>query len=383
MAGYARQMMAVARRWIETNPDQGDPVLRLPRDPRRSSSRSEDAISRAGRVIREHADDRLLRDRLSGLVERLRGVVAQREDTLRELRAAEDDLERSLNEDLAPSHTQREATLNVDLHVDLGRWFLAWGRHGYNVLDLSSDFVAAMLLTNPRAVDLADVRLPFPGVLVTIPDGFAVSSQGSSYTKIHLTEFAGAVPSAPPAASADQEVPEVPDPPPGSPGPGEYLHVYAIAGSTCLDTLVHRRGLTWDAIDRLPDSVTDDADRVARHTICQVVLCSLAYVSAVRAALEPRDPVGRRPSRRLAEESSPRIWDVGRAIKLGPGLVRAARGGAREIAFRIQYRHVVRGHYRDQPVGPGRVNRRRIWIAPFWRGPEDGAAVVHTYKPVT
>src|SRR5690606_14798930 len=31
---------------------------------------------------------------------------------------------------------------------------------------------------------------------------------------------------------------------------------------------------------------------------------------------------------------------------------------------------VVRGDDRLQPYGPGRAKRRRIWIAPHWKGPE-------------
>jgi hypothetical protein len=33
-------------------------------------------------------------------------------------------------------------------------------------------------------------------------------------------------------------------------------------------------------------------------------------------------------------------------------------------------RRIVRGHWRNQPWGPGGSLRRLIWIAPFWKGPE-------------
>jgi hypothetical protein len=42
-------------------------------------------------------------------------------------------------------------------------------------------------------------------------------------------------------------------------------------------------------------------------------------------------------------------------------------------------RWVVRGHWRWQSYGPGRTERRRIWISPFIKGP-DGAPLVVSEK---
>jgi len=41
----------------------------------------------------------------------------------------------------------------------------------------------------------------------------------------------------------------------------------------------------------------------------------------------------------------------------------------------------VRGHYRNQVHGPGHRDRKLIWIEPFWKGPENGAKIMHTYRP--
>ena len=45
------------------------------------------------------------------------------------------------------------------------------------------------------------------------------------------------------------------------------------------------------------------------------------------------------------------------------------------------YRHqwVVGGHWRNQAHGPGRADRKKIWIAPFTKGP-DGAPMIATTK---
>lgn len=42
---------------------------------------------------------------------------------------------------------------------------------------------------------------------------------------------------------------------------------------------------------------------------------------------------------------------------------------------KVTVRTLVSGHWRNQPVGEGRKERKRIWIEPHWRGPE--------YAPIT
>jgi hypothetical protein len=69
--------------------------------------------------------------------------------------------------------------------------------------------------------------------------------------------------------------------------------------------------------------------------------------------------------------------------------MRRIEGGSREGSeshVEWQHRWVVRGHWRNQPVGPGYPGARevdgklvaRIWIAPFVKGPQDAPLVVST-----
>lgn len=37
---------------------------------------------------------------------------------------------------------------------------------------------------------------------------------------------------------------------------------------------------------------------------------------------------------------------------------------------KVTVRSLVSGHWRDQPCGKDKLDRKRIWIEPFWRGPE-------------
>lgn len=44
----------------------------------------------------------------------------------------------------------------------------------------------------------------------------------------------------------------------------------------------------------------------------------------------------------------------------------------RGSGYRLEVRQLVRGHRKHQPFGPGRSERKEIFVAPYWRGPDDG-----------
>lgn len=89
-------------------------------------------------------------------------------------------------------------------------------------------------------------------------------------------------------------------------------------------------------------------------------------VHAVTAAQETvsLNKKQRRPSPKTVADVT--VLDIRRPHRSLP----AVSGGDREPIER-NHRWEVRGHYRDQPYGPGRSLRRRKWIAEQVRGPED------------
>jgi hypothetical protein len=248
-------------------------------------------------------------------------------------------------------------------------WLLAWARDGYNVFDLSPDFVAAMLLTDPSEIDLPSLKLPFRGMLFMIPDQFAIGAEGTSYTKVHVVE------------TDDSRTFEGETSKDGEKCPA--IVIYATDTSRILSTIAPRAELSWNALEEVPeDEVTPDADKEVRKTIQRIVLGALAYATAVDRAITERFPDLSKKKKR-SDQPSIAHWTIGREIKISPELVRVARSGAREIAFQIKSRFMVRGHYRNQAHGPNHSLRTKKWIMPFWKGPEEGARLVHTYKPTT
>lgn len=406
---YVRQLIDQASEWLRQNPDPKSPFVHIPGLDKNRDRRVPDRLT----------SDQLLRYEIAAgqtpaikpHLAHLKTLVGEVADTRRTLNQHEAEFENELN---LPKPGQDKYNLDVG-HVTVGRWCLSWARSGYNTFELSPDFVAAMLLTDARALDVDLVRLPFPAILITMPDGFAIGVEGRSYTKIHVTEISASdlrvlnagdkvwqaladVPredvqdllrelqqrsfASPTSAllkrveTSKSLLPSKDDLRPSA--ISGSLHIYATDGDHVLDTLIDRKDLTWDSFDDLPDTVTDDADKIARQTLRQVVFGMLAYANAIDRSVEPRDSKPRRPSTYQRTRTTP--WTVGRTVRIDPQLVRLARSGDRASLFRLKHRFIVRGHYRNQAHGPQRSLRTSKWIEPHWKGPQDGAELVHTYK---
>jgi len=360
---YAKEMIALAADWVALNPSASG-MLKLPRSvlPIHLHTSDPQWLPKREHELANMKDPKRAEE-IREAIEKYKGLLA-------EMSASFDKLHADIEYDINTSESSGEAKYKLAEQAVTafhGRWLLAWAYSSYSVFELSNDFVAAMLLTDPRDIRFDELRAPFQGILITLPQGFIVGAEGLSYTKIHLYYV------------------------------DDGWGLYASDGVHVLDTRIgDGQALSWDLMQDIESvankatskqvaheyKVTTEADGLAIRTIRQLTFGMLAYVTAVERAVEER--LVDAPKKKRADDTDrvrQRVYDVGRTIKIDPALVRLARSGSREIAFQIKHRFMVTGHYRNQPHGPGRQERKRIWIMPFMKGPEDGAKIVHTYKP--
>jgi hypothetical protein len=69
---------------------------------------------------------------------------------------------------------------------------------------------------------------------------------------------------------------------------------------------------------------------------------------------------------------NPKSFLVGKTTPISPMLLSAAKATAlgKRSNVSVELRYVVRGHWKNQPFGKGRSQRKRLWIQPYWKGPE-------------
>jgi hypothetical protein len=133
------------------------------------------------------------------------------------------------------------------------------------------------------------------------------------------------------------------------------------------------------------DISTDRALRIIRNLV--------SWLDATGGlAAHPR-PAPPRIKRKASKERQrdidagvwPRTWIFGQDVKLRPELRRMAKEFAlvqsphKIDGWTVRVQHVVRGHWKMQAHGEARAQRKRMWIEPYWRGPEGAAAWAHLY----
>lgn len=354
---YVKHLMAAATEWLKLNPSASG-TLKAPRAELLSDGYEFDRLFTEfeQRQRNDAAKDPARSAEILEHLETVRSHYKELSDARTQIRDHEDTTELIVNDTSTSCYGKLDIGSGAVATTPLvhGRWCLAWAYAGYNVFELSNDFVAAMLLTDPYEIRFDDLRMPFPGLLITIPSGFVTGEEGLPYTKIHLSHVEGT------------------------------WNLYATDGTHVLDTTIgDEDALSWNFLKNLECENADeisDADLSALQALRQIAFGMLAYVSAVDRAVEER--TNTRPKKSAhTNEPRPRVHDVGRTVKIDPILVKYARAGERALALQLKHRFIVRGHYRNQAHGHGHRERKLIWIEPFWKGPPEGAKIMHTYRP--
>jgi hypothetical protein len=107
-----------------------------------------------------------------------------------------------------------------------------------------------------------------------------------------------------------------------------------------------------------------------------MVLGFVLYLNATNDS----ERIQTKPSSKGDPKTWPKRWVVGRQVKISKEILAAGRSESSGTSWKLEGRHVVRGHFRQQACGPNHSERKTIWIAPFMKGPEGAEAWSHVYE---
>jgi hypothetical protein len=241
----------------------------------------------------------------------------------------------SLFADGVPGHMRAAGCLDAYLELPNGvqHWAAAWHRSGFVKIDLGAKQTAAFLLTDAPE----DVRLPWDAASIVVPPGLCDpvrriwcendGPDGRVYLVSALDEAGNAFATAPDSAA-------------GKVAP-------------------------WTSHDR--------HEQLANLVRCVALAGQNGSVRKVRAGASSSV----HGSSRTYDAPVAALWRCADPIELDlrDEAARAWSGHHRKGASpTVQF--VVRGHFRDQVCGPQRTARKRIWIRPFWKGPEEARALL-------
>lgn len=164
--------------------------------------------------------------------------------------------------------------------------------------------------------------------------------------------------------------------------------VVALWGENAIE--IYDRDLGRLTILRQDTRLRDQELSEEQLAFAQFVLNLCLYIestpSSVRLSTQPdidrlsSGPLAKRTKtkERIARLKRTQAFEVGNDVVIDPKLEEALFGEGRRT-WSLNYRTLVRGHWRNQAHGEGRLQRKMLWIEPHIRG-SDGPLMTHNYS---
>jgi len=253
----------------------------------------------------------------------------------------------------------------------------AWWAHlGFPVFNLTLDFFRAVRVTDFGDSGGEPMNCPYPAYLVRFPEplkdgvmnGFVypVPSSGKSIATDHEVGTASI------QFNSRRFTLAAPYDKDGKKQDARQAYTQWPVGTT-FDAFLGDTVKSVESIDPVEKEATrvigTEMDTELTKQARRVLGNTFLYINA-NGGLPVKKTLGADVPVEREHETAPR-FRVGRPIKLGSRIRAALTNAGSGATWELDKRFIVRGHWRNQAYGPERSLRRKQWIFPFWKGPED------------
>lgn len=252
-------------------------------------------------------------------------------------------------------------------------WVTSWAEHGRPQIEVGEKLAASLALTRVPAEVAASTPLPYPAFLVRIPDGL-LTADGA---QLRAGEREDAI--------VDLSIAMV-----RQTSQDQLTVIFASRRSATLWMRVSADFGDVFGKDPTPDLPASWDGMVFENSSQDKRAIQLGLQLVFGTLLELLARGGAKPSPGIAKVGAAKgkkdAPQVPRPINVR--ILREVRSDVRQAVREFvshgtsapMVRTLVRGHWKHQPVGPQRQDRKLIQVEPYWRGPEDGPVVVRPIK---
>jgi hypothetical protein len=257
------------------------------------------------------------------------------------------------------------------LNAEMARFASVWAIHAFQRITTSHTYAAAMMCTDADAESLASIHEQWSAFIVIVPNGL-LKGKLFEFRRILVT-----------TVSNRAEMTTV-----DFSGPLESGRLTVSDDAPTIAKLLSRDD---EHHPHLPDDV-ELAKHV--HEIYRAFTMARRLVAGLLLSMQNQDAVktreverkAGRPGKREEDEPAHRIVIVGQPITVDcrdgvrqyieHGRRKGGGGGLPQVQW------MVRGHWRRQVYGVGRIGRKTIWIKPHWAG-KVGAPILSRARNVS
>lgn len=263
--------------------------------------------------------------------------------------------------------------------------YAMWHRARRHVYRVSPALVEMLRHIDPSDIPMTELRLPFPAIYIELP---RTEQYGEREFPSGTRYLAGAI------CVEDETALTISfcyvDLADGAYGANTTLLIPKEPGKTIGESvnaavLDSRKTMMFDRLEGRVDTPLQVRLQHVIHEFLSVVVYTVLYCTTegsdvARPKYGPttermrkfpnKNPTWQARHRVLAENESI-VIDVGKNLELAREMLPAGGSGTA-----LQHRVMVPGHFKQQPYGPRNSLRKRIFIAPYMKGP-DGAPIRH------
>ena len=272
-------------------------------------------------------------------------------------------------------------------------WHIRWGQYGYPTFELTDGLASGLLMTKCNGLRVSAMQPPFPSLAVMLPfPDSPLRLEGRPVKGVFLHRIRFPNKDIEPEfikahdAKAPLEVIRDLSARTTSWRPGTSIILLVKSGSQTDDIYAHSLAFPDDGeaaeawFGRTAYESKDSRSRCVALAV-RLLMNLFTYTEAQKG--EGGISFKKGYPKPIPDPTAQR-WLLGKEIKLP----RELRQVARQLSdmtvsprtWKLTMKMAVRGHWRDQPCGPGRSETKRIWISPYWKGPIDGVAKVSLYQ---
>lgn len=283
-------------------------------------------------------------------------------------------------------------------------WARWWAHEGFNVFQLDEGLLSKFVLTDPPDIPIVDVMPPYHGFRIEIPPGILpiVSLEGNPRWVRWIDSFYMPGVDGGEHSAADKISPyaviysglRVGDEPPTQgvfvlprwtvwcysdslDVPGALYGVRPCYGITVGQFL----GWRGDVPPEVAFGI--EAEKASIQAAMRVVLNLCLALDAKAITPHKYSNKKREQHQKRGKVARPTTFYFDKS-KVHVNLIDAARAAAHgnkaEEGWKVKSKFIVRGHWRNQACGPGRAEHKRIFIDPYWKGPDVTEGYAHLYQ---